>query len=286
MLPKSNVSISELDELKLIYFEILDGNSFDSKVNFYIKHFSDRDSSLVLKKREELFYYYLSEGVPHELDLLKRAIDNGEWSQDQEDNILSLKYQISDNESNIHNIIPQQRGGIEAAIQRTREQLAEASFERKQILGRSIEDLVDEDGNDYVIYISFFKDKELTKHIEPTYEDFQAYESEKINALNTALGFHYKRISEEKLKGVSCLPMFLNKLNFSKDNVSSFLGKPIINFTHNQHYIFSFGLRNLNIINNAKGNPPDLNLDAKMHDVVKWYDLQHSINIGKRNSED
>lgn len=286
MLPKRAASISEVDELKLIYFEVLEGFSFDSESGLYIKHLSDKESSLILKKRVELFRYYLLEGVPHESDLLRAAIENGEWSQDKEDNVLSLKYQIADNEKNIHNIIPEQRSGIELIIEQTKERLAEAIFERKNILGRSIEDLIDDDVNDFVIYLSFFKDKGLATPVEPTYEEFQNWEPTEIGKLNLRLGLHYKRISEEKLKGVACLPMFVNKMGFAKENVSSFMGKPICELTHNQNFALSFAIRNLNLLGTAKGSPPDLNLDAKVIDVIKWYDMQHSLNIGKKNSSE
>ena len=285
--PKKRIaSLSDLEEIKLIYFEVLEGFNFDAETKLFVKHFSDRDSCLILRKREELFRYYSSQGVPHEDDLLKNAIENEEWSQDKEDNILSLKYQISDNEKNIHNIIPEQRGGIEKILEETRVKLAEALFERKNILGRSIEDLIDDDVNDYVVYLSFFKDEKLTQPIEPTYEIFQNWEPTEINNLNHRLGFHYRRFSERNLKGVASLPMFVNKLGFSKEDASTFLGRPIVDLTHNQNFIFSYGIRNLNLLSTAKGNPPDLNIEAKIDDVIKWYDLQHSINIGKKNSQE
>jgi hypothetical protein len=284
--PKKRIaSLSDVEEIKLIYFEVLEGFNFDAETKLFVKHFSDKDSCLILRKREELFRYYSSQGVPHEDDLLKAAIENEEWSQEKEDNILSLKYQISDNEKNIHNIIPEQRGGIERMLEETKVKLAEAVFERKNVLGRSIEDLIDDDVNDYVVYLSFFKDEKLTEPLEPTYELFQNWEPTEVNKLNHRLGFHYRRFSERNLKGVACLPMFVNKLGFSKEDASTFLGRPIFDLTHNQNFIFSYGIRNLNLLSTAKGSPPDLNLDAKMDDVIKWYDLQQSINIGKKNSQ-
>jgi hypothetical protein len=46
------------------------------------------------------------------------------------------------------------------------------------------------------------------------------------------------------------------------------------------------GTRNLNVRENTKGSPPDLNLDAKIKDVAAWYDLHYSLNIGKRNQQE
>lgn len=285
-MPSTPKSISEIDDLKIIYSEILDGYSYDSNLNLYIKHFAEKDSSLILRKREYLFHFYISEGVPHESELLKSAIENGEWSAEKEERILELKYHVSDNEKNIHNIIPEQRAGIEKIIEETKVNLADMLFDRKQILGRSVEDLVDDDVNDYVLFLSYYKNPECTQHLEKDYDTFQTWESPQLNELNARLGYHYKRFSEEKVKGIACLPLFLNKFEYSKEDVSTFLGKPVIELTHNQNYLFFFGIRNLNILANSKNGPPDLQLDAKVSDVIKWYDLQHSINLGKKNAQD
>lgn len=285
-MPTNLKTISELDELKLIYFEILEGLSYDCQSSLYVKHFSDKESHFVLQKRFELFKYYLSEGVPHESELLKNAIDNEEWSEAKEEKILSLKYIISDNERNLPNIIWQQRLIIQNVIEQHKKELAEMLFERKHVLGRNIEDLIDEDVNDYVIYLSFFNDRKLKNPITKTYEEFQEWEPSKIQNLNKILSEQYSKFSEEKIKGISVMPMFLNKLSYAKDNISAFLKKPISQMSHHQSYLFSLGVRNINILNNAKGNPPDLNLDAKIKDIVNWYDIQNALNIGKRNQQE
>lgn len=279
-------TISEIDELKLIYFEILDGFSFDYKSSLFVKHFTDLESHSILQKRVELAQYYASEGVPHESTLLKNAIENEEWSQEKEDKILSLKYIISDNERNLPNIIWEQRKMIEKVINDHKAELAELEFERKHTLGRNIEDLVDEDVNDFVVYLSFYKDKSLTKHLTETYEEFQEWEVTKIQNLNRILNEQYTKFKEDNVRGIAILPMFLNKLSYSKDDISTFLGKPTSQMSHHQSYLFSLGLRNLNILTYAKGNPPDLSLDAKVKDVVHWYDIQHSLNIGRKNQQE
>jgi len=282
----STLNISELDELKLIYYEIIDGYSLDLESRLFIKHFSDKDNHLILQKRIELFKYYSSEGVPHESQLLKTAIENEEWSQAKEDRILELKYEISDNERNLPNMIWQQRPIIEKVIKERRDQLAEMLFERKHTLGRNIEDLIDEDVNDYVIYLSFYKDESLNTHVEDTYEKFQEWEPSKIHELNKYLADQYAKFSENNVKAIAVMPMFLNKLRYANENLFVFLNKPLNQLTHHQSYLFSLGIRNLDILSNTKGSPPDLNLDIKISEVVSWYDLQYSLNIGKKNQKE
>lgn len=279
---KTFFKISEIDELRLIYFEILNGSSFCSENNIYIKHFTEKENYLLLKKRIEVWDYYSKEGVPHDSELLKNSIENGEWSNEKENKILELKYLISDNEKNIHNIIVQQRAPILKAIQKAKDQLNEILFERKRILGKSIEDLIDEDINDYISYISFYKDQKCKHSAFNSYEEFEKMNFSEIIKFNKLLSIHYEKFSEEKIKKIAAMPFFLNKFSYTKDKIYDFLGIPLNELSHNQISLFSLGAKNLNTLSNSEGNPPDLNLGAKPDQLVHWYDIQYSILLGKK----
>jgi len=276
-------NISELDKLRLLYYEIIQGSSYQPETNLFIKHFSEKESFYLLRKRIELFHKYSNSGILHEEELLKNAITNEEWSQEKEDRILTLKYHISDNEKNLHNIIPQQRRGIEKIIEGVKKDLQNILVERKRILGRSVEDLIDEDLSDYLSYLSLYKDENCVIPYTNSYEDLQNLEISEINQLNTFLNKEYKRFSEENIKQVASMPFFLNKFSYAKDNIQTFLGIPINNLTNNQTLLISLGVRNLNTLSQADGAPPDINLDGKPADIAKWYDLQASLMITKRN---
>lgn len=45
------MEISEIEKIELIYYEILNGSSFCSEKEFYIKHFTEKESFLSLKKK-------------------------------------------------------------------------------------------------------------------------------------------------------------------------------------------------------------------------------------------
>jgi len=275
--------ISEIDELRLLYYEIIQGSSYQPEIKLFVKHFSERDSFLLLRKRIELFHKYSDDGVPHEKELLANAIANEEWSEEKEHYILTLKYHISDNEKTIHNIIPQQRKGIEKIIENKRIELQNILIDRKGILGKSIEDLIDEDIGDYLSYLSFYKDENCKIPYIDFYEDFQNLEVQDINKLNSFLNKEYRRFSEENIKKVACMPFFLNKFSYSKEDIQSFFGIPVNDLTNNQTLLISLGVRNLNTLSQAEGAPPDINLDGKAFDIAKWYDLQASLMIAKRN---
>lgn len=282
MLNKEEIKASEIDQLKLIYYEIINGASFSPEASFFVKHFSEKENFLIQKRKVELFYFYAKEGVPHESELLKNALKNGEWTEEKENKILELKFAISDNERHINDIIMQQRPIIQKAIDKHKEELSELIYERKEILGKSIEDLVEYDINDYISYISFYKDEKCKISAFESFEEFEKIDFSKILKLNEILSIYYKKISELELKKIAAMPFFLNKFSYAKDNIHNFLGVPLNDLTHNQSYLFSMGVRNLNILSNVEGSPPDLSLNAKPVDLVNWYEIQNSILISKR----
>jgi len=274
-------TIASLDELKISYYEILNGYSFDPVSSLYVKHFTDKESSLLLIKKIELNKFYEKSGVPSQENLLKTAIQNGSWSQEKEEQIIGIKYTLADNERIIHDIIPEQRGWIESQLDSKRKELREIYAERKSILGRYIEDLVDEDINDYICYICCFKDNEFTLPVVESYDAYQELESEQLMEISNTLSKIYNQFDDEKIKQIAAMPFFLNKLSHCKDNIYHFLGKSLSDLSHNQINLFSLGVKNLNTLSRTEQQPPDLNIEATIQQVTSWYDIQYSIQLAK-----
>ena len=96
-----------------------------------------------------------------------------------------------------------------------------------------------------------------------------------------------------QLVGINIFPSYQSKgffkilieevISYAKENISSFLGIPLNDLTYNQNYLFSTAVRNLNVLTNSDSEPPNLSLDSTILDLVKWYDIQHSLIISKRN---
>ena len=87
---KNDKTISEIDELKLIYYEIINGVSFTEEKSLFIKHFSEKESYLSQRKRNELLNFYSKNGFSSEKELLQKTIKNEEWSEEKETKILEL----------------------------------------------------------------------------------------------------------------------------------------------------------------------------------------------------
>ena len=77
------------------------------------------------------------------------------------------------------------------------------------------------------------------------------------------------------------MPFFLNKFSYCKENIYYFLGIPISQLTYHQNYLLSLGSRNLNVMGQAQGNPPEVDLCQSLDEIVQWYNVQYNLMISK-----
>ncbi len=274
--------LSEIEHLKIVYKEIIEGYSFFDKESIYIKHLNDIEYSEVVAKKLELFEKYSSEGLPSEEEKLQQLYDSEQWTKDQEEQILQYKYIIVDNEKNLKNIIPQQHANIKRIIEDTRKKLQLLSLERSALMGITANEAAERDSSSYVIYLAFYKDKELKEKVFKSFKDID--ELETLNEQSKLIEQTFQRFSDSSIRKISVLPFFLNTFSYSKDKIHTFLGKPLYQLTTYQTILFSLGNRNLNVLSQADGEPPELLDDVKVDDIITWYDQNYSVILGKRNS--
>jgi hypothetical protein len=276
-------NVKPLDLLKLLYQEIIEGYSLSSDDSIFFKHFSELDNIALMRKRLKLYNKYISEGIPTEEQRLKIIIENEEWSAQKEDDILGLKMSISDNEKNVVNLIFQQQASIRIAIENDRKKLTKLITEKMHIIGTTAEELSSRDSSHYSLFLSCFKDKNLTEPYFKDWDDLESLDSLELDDIHLKYDEVMDRFIEQNIKQIAAMPFFLNLFSYSKDNMTDFLKKPIAYLTNLQSYLFSCGQRNLNILTQSEGSPPEMFGDVNPNDVLTWYDQQYSVILGKRN---
>jgi len=278
---QSNSSV-EIDELKIIYKEVIDGFAYNEESNCYIKHLTELENGELTRIRSSIFLKFKKDGLPSEEDKLKQIIDSGIWPKEKEEAILDQKYFISDNEKNLKNIIPQQHGPILNLIEDAKKKLNALLIERSEHIGVTANEYSEREGIHALICMSFYKDKGLQEKMFP--DGLDDLENNEIDPYIDAFSQTSKRYNENTIKKVAVLPFFLNPFSYCKEAIHTFLGKPIVQLTPYQLLLFSMGSRNLNILSQSDGEPPELHDDVKLQQIIDWYDLQYSILLGKRKS--
>ena len=268
-----------IDNLRLIYQEVVEG--FSPCKDVYFKHFTDVENIEILRKQKEFFDSLVKEGVPTQKERLKLLIENDDWSKEKDDRIIELRLMISDNEKNLPTILQQMRGGIEKAIQKDREELKKIVHEKYELLGSTADEISQRNANQYQLFLSICKDKRGAKKFS-SWEEFESLEQDDLNSLTNDYNETLARITEEKLREISILPLFLQKLSFAKDRFNTFFERSYIcDLTSFQINLLSMGQRNYNVLTQSKGNPPELIGATTPREVITWYDQQYSIMLSK-----
>lgn len=272
----------EIEKLRLLYGDIVNGSTYLLEHGLYVKHLTELDNISLTRQKSLFTKDNNSQGAPLESERLKAIIASGEWSQENEERILSLKYIISDNEKNVVKLIPQQQNFIKAAIKRDKTELAKLLLERRITLGDTAEDFAETDLQDYLLSISLFKDSACKLPMFNSLDDVQRLQDSQLNLYQHSVKKLFNDFTSENIRKIAVLPFFINTFSYCKEDVGSFLRKPMSQSTNYQLLLFSYGMRNINILGQAQGDPPELMDDISPEQVVTWYDQQYSIILGKR----
>ena len=271
---------SERDHLKMVYQEIIDGSS--PVKDFFVKHLSDVEFIDVTRKRLALFQKYKDDGIPTEEERLKVLRDSEEWTDQQESDIMAYRLTIADNEKSLISLIPEQQVAIQQLLNEHKQSLRKLLIEKRNLIGATAEECSERDSTAFLTFLSIFKDRECSRPMFSSWTEFEALPEEQIEMYTQAMDEVLGRIHDLTIRTISALPFFLNAFSYTKENVSMFVNRPVSRLTNYQIHLFSLGIRNLNILTQAEGSPPEYFDEVHAEEIIKWYDIQYSMILGKR----
>lgn len=282
---KSKV-LEQYDALRAIWGDILQGFSYLPEKSAYVKHLGDRDHGKIAKIQMALTMEFLDMGVPtrqERLDFITN--ESEEWSQDDEDEISSHEYFISDNQPTYEKLtIGSQKEQLQELLETTKSKLAYKRTEKETKLGAVAETKAEKLANSYYIYYSFFKDEALTEPFWETKEEFDDLEdydlAKSIMMYNSCLGVY----NLKNFQKIAAMPFTLNMASYCKDQGLFFLGKPITDFTNYQLGCFTKIMRNTFILRESKGTSPEINNDLTMDILLEWYEHQYQVIMAENGS--
>lgn len=277
--------LEQYEYFKIIYADVVQGRSWCDKYSCYVKHFTDLDYARLIRRKAKYAEGLKKEGIPTEVEKLASLKEQGTWGEKEEEEILTLKYLISDNSKMVEKMpVPSQRAPIEKIIQDKRRELALLEYRRGELIHPTVEYY----GLRYYSTIfpqaGMFKDE---KFLVPrfTEEEYDGMEDDEVGEINIHYLKTLEEFNEKNFRALACLPLVINQLSFCKKNLLNYIGKPIVEFTVYQQDIYSKAIRNLNILEQTDGEPPEIQEDTKVQELMDWYDLNYSILQGKRNKD-
>ncbi len=244
---------------------------------FYVKHLDLYSSEEIDEKNAEYKHYASNKGLPSTEDKLKELEKEGLWSPEKERAIEDERKMIATLKvTKSKFVLKADINSIQKQITDAEKILDERITERMNLVGFTSDLYALKKINEFYVYVTSFKDKELTEALF-TQEEFDELHELEISVLIKNYNDLNERYNEENIKRVALSGFFLNSFYLCKDNPFTFYGKPVINLTFHQNELFTYGRYFKNILSELKHEPtPDV-----MDDPDKLIEL---FNVSK-NSE-
>jgi len=279
--------LDQYDALRAIWGDILQGFSYCMDEDVYIKHLDDIDHSQIAKIQTSLTYKFLKMGVPTRAERLDFILNESEeWTQDDEDEITSAEYFISDNTETYETMaIPEQKKALGKGLQEARDVIRKKKIERETNIGVVAETKAEKMANNYHIYFAFYKDSELKQRMWSR-EEFEELEDNELTKWIMKYNQETSCFKNKNLKKIAAMPFTINSASYCKDHGMFFFGKPITRFSTYQLGIFTKVMRNTFVLRETKNKSgsPEINNELKIKDLVDWYDMEYSVIIAANNS--
>ena len=276
--------VNEIGEAQRVYKDILNGYTSvkTGGKTYFVKHLSDIDHGFINEYRQECYNSALEKGIQTEKQQIKMLHEQDVWTKKDESEFYRLKQEINTlNNTKRKLALKRQIASIDRDIERVQTRLSELEDTRNELVGITCENYSNKKVNEYYVFASIYKDKELTEKIH-TLEEYEEMSPSEISDLVEISNAGLINLNEKFIKRIAASPFFLNSIMICKDNPMIFWGKPVSLLTNYQQSLFSAALRFKRVIEDKGDVPPE---SETLQEIVDWYENEVTINAGDSNSQ-
>lgn len=260
--------------LRKIYRDILLGYSsdyLDDKL-VYVKHFDNFDQGIVDCKYLEL-YYRASIDLITEKEKLSELEKSGDWTPADDNWVLEWRDYVERlRKTRDHPLNTSMREATIKSIEVEQAKIDDKLNKKAKLLGVTAESWASRRVNEFYIFLSLYKDTELSEGYlsEEDFEDLEENELEKI------VLFYNKIMNElnDSIKKVALSSSFQNSFSLCDDSIYNFYGKPISRLTYHQSELAIYGRYFKNIL--SEGNIPS-NIKNDPEALINWHNGDKNI---------
>ena len=275
----------EIHFIRKIYRDVLNGYSlfnFKNK-NIYFKHLRELDFGKCNEIYVENFRKAKAQGLLTIEDKLKILISNGDWSNEKNENILSLTRELDNlTQTRSKLIIRSQIEEFDKKIEIILKDLQALESERKTLLGLTAEGFAEKKSNEYVLYLSLYNDETLSRKLFESEEEFEEADVDTLASYFYLYKDLVTELSEINLKKIAACPFFLNYFFLCSSNPFFYYGRSIVDLTKYQLDLFILGKCYENVLTKTGKNPPEYL--KTLDEIVDWYNNKGFV--GDTNPKD
>ncbi len=271
-------------ECRVVFSEIVNGFSRDASETIFLKHYNELDLSYTEYLRQKFMRAGASEGLISEAEKLDLLREKGHWSAEEEKKYQELLEEVNQMRYSLKAlVIPQQITHLNSLITEKEKSLGEFALTRYQLLGMTLEQYAIKRSSESHTLRSFFKDPEL-KMPYFSNEDIDDLSLKEVGVYIDIYHTTHGVFFDKNFKRIAVCAFFLNGYNMCADNPMIFYGRPVTHLTLYQISLFSKGRYFKNILTDPEAKHPPEEYYQDLDKVVKFYDSQYSIILGKRTN--
>ena len=275
-----------LRRLRIIYGEIIQGNTYSSEEEVYLKHPTEKDITAIEYSVDLCQSQAKERGIKTEKEIIDQAMKDGIWSFEQEAEVSNLQKSIEGSSKYLRKTKNKsEQEGINKRIEEYQKRLEKISSVRDSLCETTYEKFLNHKRSDFTVLFAFYKDREFKEPIL-TKSEFEELEFEDVQRLVQVYNAMTSDFSQENLKRIAALPFFLNRFFLSESDPTTFYGKSIINLTVYQSELYAQGKMYRNVLENQEENkmPPEAFYDDP-DKLVSWYYSNSSVSSGETLSD-
>lgn len=261
-----------------MFIDILKGYSLsyyrDNKL--YFKHNTSFDSGDIDHLKQEFLEKAKKNGLPTEDQKEEYLIAENLWSKENNEKIKRLKSDISTLRQTKSKLFKSDDiNELNRQIDVKRLELITLAAERKDLLGFTVEDYANKKINEYYMFNSLFRDKDL-KDRYFSEQEFDELENKEISEVLEIYNNINKNFIENNLKKIALSSYYLSLFNLCDENAYNLYGKPIVYLTFYQMEVFGYARYFKNALSEAKHKPSDEYYEDP-DKLIEW--LESSKNV-------
>ena len=267
--------------LKIIFSEIIKGYSkknIEGIGTLFFKHINNQDSADIDIYNQQFTEKAKGMGLPTSKEQEEYLIKEGLWEESKNKRIIELEKFISNLKTTKGKLfLKAQIDQLNNEIDKNEAELKALKYEKKDLIGYTVEEYTAKKINEYYMYVSLFKDEKLKERFF-TELDYEELDNKEIVTLIKNYNEVNDKFNDNNLKKISLTSYFGNIFHLSKDDPFVFYGKPLVELSFYQIELFSYGRYFKTIISNAKTKPPQY-LMKDPEGLIEWFE-------GSKNAEE
>jgi len=267
--------------LKIIFSEIIKGYSkknIEGIGTLFFKHINNQDSADIDIYNQQFADKAKSMGLPTAKEQEEYLIKEGLWEESKNKRIIELDKFISNLKTTKSKLfLKSQIDQLNSEIDKNEAELKALQYEKKDLIGYTVEEYTAKKINEYYMYVSLFKDEKLKERFF-TEIDYEELDNKEIIILINNYNQVNDKFNDNNLKKISLTSYFGNIFHLSNDDPFTFYGKPLVELSFYQIELFSYGRYFKTIISNAKTKPPQY-LMKDPEGLIEWFE-------GSKNAEE